>query len=266
MKMEEKSSRRAQGLNHQGRRSNGPRPHQEQVVLETRGWLPPASQAQCPMCRSRGQGSAGKLDKKGWRVDQSMSAHGVQPGKEVDRDTRGEELTDGLQVLVGMKGCWGWHTGRKLERGGEGEKGNKRGGPGRGPPICDQGFPDGLVVKNPLAIQETQEMGVQPLGWEESPAGGHGNPLQHSCLENPHGQRSLAGCSCGVTKSQTQLSMLAPFAPRVKFQVHSQARPLPWAGVFKRMSLGRLLKAIHLALQKSEPIQDSGRLRSLPTT
>ena len=25
--------------------------------------------------------------------------------------------------------------------------------------------------------------------------GGHGNPLQYSCLENPHGQRSLAGCS-----------------------------------------------------------------------
>ena len=28
-----------------------------------------------------------------------------------------------------------------------------------------------------------------------SPGGGHGNPLQYSCLENPHGQRSLAGYS-----------------------------------------------------------------------
>ena len=27
------------------------------------------------------------------------------------------------------------------------------------------------------------------------PGGGHGNPLQYSCLENPHGQRSLAGYS-----------------------------------------------------------------------
>ena len=26
-----------------------------------------------------------------------------------------------------------------------------------------------------------------------SPGGGHGNPLQYSCLENPHGQGSLAG-------------------------------------------------------------------------
>ena len=30
---------------------------------------------------------------------------------------------------------------------------------------------------------------------EESPGGGHGNPLQYSCLENPHGQRSLVGYS-----------------------------------------------------------------------
>ena len=28
-----------------------------------------------------------------------------------------------------------------------------------------------------------------------SSGGGHGNPLQYSCLENPHGQRSLAGYS-----------------------------------------------------------------------
>ena len=41
------------------------------------------------------------------------------------------------------------------------------------------------------------------------PGGGHGNPPQCSCLENPHGQRSLAGYSPeawqgtvhGVTKS-----------------------------------------------------------------
>ena len=25
------------------------------------------------------------------------------------------------------------------------------------------------------------------------PGGGHGNPFQYSCLENPHGQRNLAG-------------------------------------------------------------------------
>ena len=39
---------------------------------------------------------------------------------------------------------------------------------------------------------------VKSLSWEDSSAGGHGNPLQYSSLENPHGQRSLAGYSpCG---------------------------------------------------------------------
>ena len=32
-------------------------------------------------------------------------------------------------------------------------------------------------------------------GLGRSPGGGHGNPLQCSCLENPHGQRSLVGYS-----------------------------------------------------------------------
>ena len=37
-------------------------------------------------------------------------------------------------------------------------------------------------------------MGSIP-GLGRSPEGGHGNPLQYSCLENPHGQRSLVGYS-----------------------------------------------------------------------
>ena len=32
-------------------------------------------------------------------------------------------------------------------------------------------------------------------GLGRSPGGGHGNPLQDSSPENPHGQRSVAGCS-----------------------------------------------------------------------
>ena len=38
------------------------------------------------------------------------------------------------------------------------------------------------------------DLGLSP-GLERSPGGGHANPLQYSCLENPHGQRSLAGSS-----------------------------------------------------------------------
>ena len=32
-------------------------------------------------------------------------------------------------------------------------------------------------------------------GLGRSPGGGHDNSLQYSCLENPHGQRNLAGYS-----------------------------------------------------------------------
>ena len=32
-------------------------------------------------------------------------------------------------------------------------------------------------------------------GLGTSPGGGHGNPVQYSCLENAHGQRNLVGYS-----------------------------------------------------------------------
>ena len=49
-----------------------------------------------------------------------------------------------------------------------------------------------LVVKSRLA--DARDPGSIP-GSGRSPGGGHVNPLQYSCLENPHGQRSLAGYS-----------------------------------------------------------------------
>ena len=33
-----------------------------------------------------------------------------------------------------------------------------------------------------------------------TPGGGNGNPLQYSCLENPHGQRKLVGYTLGGGK------------------------------------------------------------------
>ena len=52
-----------------------------------------------------------------------------------------------------------------------------------------------LVVKNLCAnAGDKGDSGSIP-GLGRSPGGGHGNPLQHSCLENAHGQRSLEGYS-----------------------------------------------------------------------
>jgi len=42
-----------------------------------------------------------------------------------------------------------------------------------------------LLVKNPPAsVGESRDPGSIP-GSKRSPGGGHGNPLQYSCLENP---------------------------------------------------------------------------------
>ena len=48
------------------------------------------------------------------------------------------------------------------------------------------------LVKNLPAMQETQ---VQFPGWEDPLEEGMEYPLQYSCLENPHGQRSPTGYS-----------------------------------------------------------------------
>ena len=48
-----------------------------------------------------------------------------------------------------------------------------------------------LVVKNSPAIRDIRGTGSIP-GLGRSPGGRHGNPLQYSCLENPHRQRILA--------------------------------------------------------------------------
>ena len=52
--------------------------------------------------------------------------------------------------------------------------------------------PVAQMIKNPPAIWETR---VWSLGQEDPLGGGHSNPLQYSCQENPHGQKSLAGYS-----------------------------------------------------------------------
>ena len=52
------------------------------------------------------------------------------------------------------------------------------------------------------------DLGLIP-GWGRSPGGGHGNPLQYSCLENPHGQRSLVGYSSWVHKESDTTEQLS---------------------------------------------------------
>ena len=54
------------------------------------------------------------------------------------------------------------------------------------------GFPGGSDGKESACI--VGDLGSIP-GLGRSPGEGHGNPLQYSYLENPHGKRSLVGYS-----------------------------------------------------------------------
>ena len=54
------------------------------------------------------------------------------------------------------------------------------------------GFPGSSASKESTCNEG--DLGLIP-GLGRAPGGGHGNPLQYPCLENPHGQRSLMGYS-----------------------------------------------------------------------
>ena len=65
-----------------------------------------------------------------------------------------------------------------------------------------------LVVKDlPANAGDTRDMGSTP-GLGRSPEGGHDNPLQYSCLENPMDRGAWRATVHRVTKSQIQLSDL----------------------------------------------------------
>ena len=71
------------------------------------------------------------------------------------------------------------------------------------------------MVKNPPAMQETWvagDLGSIP-GLGRSPGEGHGNPLQYSGLENPHGHWSLTGYSPWGRKEWDVTENLSPAQP-----------------------------------------------------
>ena len=61
-------------------------------------------------------------------------------------------------------------------------------------------------------MQKMQETRVRSLGWEDPPGGGHSNPLQYSCCENPKDRGAWRAMVHGVTKSRTQLKRLSTHA------------------------------------------------------
>ena len=69
-------------------------------------------------------------------------------------------------------------------------------------PLNELGFPDGSDSKESAC--NVGDLGSIP-GLGRSPGGGHGNPLQYSCLENPMVRGPWQATAHGVAKSQTRL-------------------------------------------------------------
>ena len=66
-----------------------------------------------------------------------------------------------------------------------------------------------MVKNSPANAGDTRDTVLIP-GLGRFPGGRKGNPLQYSCLENPHGQRSLASYSpwgCKESNTTAGLSM-----------------------------------------------------------
>ena len=70
------------------------------------------------------------------------------------------------------------------------------------------GFPSGSDGKE--SVCNAGDLGSIPKLGRFS-EGGHGDPLQYSCLENPHGQRSLSGYSLWGHKESNMTERLSTY-------------------------------------------------------
>ena len=77
-------------------------------------------------------------------------------------------------------------------------------------------FPGDASGKEPACQwRNIKDTGSIP-GWGRSPGGGHGSPLQYSCLENPMDRGVRWATVQSVTKSQTQQQRLSTHTLKVK--------------------------------------------------
>ena len=96
------------------------------------------------------------------------------------------------------------------------------------------GFPGGSDHKESTC--NAGDLGSIP-GLGRSPGEGHGNPLQYSCLKNPHGQRSLTGYSpwgCKESDITEWLSTAAHILRKFFFSIS-------WSQIFSQFIICLLL-------------------------
>ena len=137
--------------------------------------------------------------------------------------------------------CWAFLSSSQGTNGPRAEAGRERG-------LCTPMTSQGSDQKE-SACKAGDLESIPGLG--RSPRGGHGNPLQYSCQENPHGLRSLVGyCSWGCKESNmTETKHMTPIAVEQKFSAGS-------TGPF----LGSVLLSRGSAGRGSTPAQKAGKL------
>ena len=75
-----------------------------------------------------------------------------------------------------------------------------------------------MVENPPASAGHIRDMGSVPeLG--RSSGGGHGNPLQYSCLENPTDRRDWRATVYRVAKSGTQLKPLSTHTAHIRMEL-----------------------------------------------
>ena len=72
-----------------------------------------------------------------------------------------------------------------------------------------------------ICLLKTEGKDLLVPGLRRSPGGGHGKPLQYSCLENPMDRGARQVTVCGVTKSQTWLQWFSTLAQSLSKSQHS---------------------------------------------
>ena len=92
-----------------------------------------------------------------------------------------------------------------------------------------------LVVKNPLAIAGD----VKIPGSGRSPGGGHGNPLQYSCLENLMDGGAWRTTVQRVTKSRTWLKRLSMQAHKIRLYLSALPLTLARSDLAQMLPTGR---------------------------
>ena len=129
------------------------------------------------------------------------------------------------RVLVGFKSWLHWRFSSRILASHKGDPGSI---PGQYIMLTSVlGFPFGSAGKESAC--NVGDLGSFP-GLGRFPGWGHGNPLQYSCLENPHGQKSLAGYNPWGCKESDTTEWLS--TPQVLVTAHGfESQSEFWLGL-----------------------------------